>query len=87
MNLKMTIANLFPFLVMILIFYVLLIMPQQKQMKERKKMLSNLKVGDKVVTISGIFGIITYISGEEIEVKMLRSAVQNLVNTEMTKAN
>lgn len=44
------------FAVLIAIFYLLLIRPQQKQAKERKKMLSSVKSGDTVVTNSGISG-------------------------------
>ncbi len=44
------------FVVLIAIFYFLLIRPQQKQAKERKKMLSSVKSGDTVVTNSGISG-------------------------------
>lgn len=80
-------AQIFPLILMILIFYFLLIRPQQKQMKERQKMLDSLKAGDKVVTIGGIIGVITSVSGNEIEleisknvkVKALKSAVSNLL--------
>lgn len=80
-------AQIFPLILMIIIFYFLLIRPQQKQMKERQKMLDELKIGDKVVTIGGIIGIITSVSENEIEleisknvkVKALRSAVSNLI--------
>ena len=43
-------------LAMVAIFYFLLIRPQQKQEKQRKEMLSAIKVGDKVVTSGGIHG-------------------------------
>ncbi|MGC8867097.1 MAG: preprotein translocase subunit YajC [Elusimicrobiales bacterium] len=80
-------AQLFPILLMIIIFYFLLIRPQQKQMKERQRMLDNLKVGDKVLTVGGIIGTIADIKGNEIEieiaknvrVKAVKSAVSNLV--------
>ena len=44
------------FVVLIAIFYFILIRPQQKQAKERKKMLSAIKNGDTVITNSGIYG-------------------------------
>ena len=50
------------FVFMILIFYFLLIRPQQKMQKQRQEMLNNLKVDDKIVTVGGIIGIITPIS-------------------------
>ena len=41
-----------------IIFYVMLIRPQQKRAKEQSKMLNELKAGDKVTTSSGIVGIV-----------------------------
>jgi preprotein translocase subunit YajC len=52
------IATIIPFALVILIFYFLLIRPQNKKQKETDKMLKALKKGDKVVTIGGIHGII-----------------------------
>jgi preprotein translocase subunit YajC len=73
---------------MILIFYFLLIKPQQKQLKERQKMLSNLKVGDKVLTAGGIIGTISSLNNDQIEVEiaknvkvtMLKSSVTSVLN-------
>ena len=80
-------VQIFPFVFMIIIFYFLLIRPQQKQMKERQKMLDNLKVGDKVLTIGGLIGTITSVKDNEIEleisknvkVKAVKTAVSNLL--------
>jgi preprotein translocase subunit YajC len=47
-----------PLLAMGVIFYFLLIRPQQKRQKELQKMISELKTGDKVITTGGIHGII-----------------------------
>ncbi len=47
-----------PFGLVILIFYFLIIRPQNKKQKAMEKMLSALKKGDKVVTIGGIHGVI-----------------------------
>ncbi len=51
--------QLFFLVPMVVIFYVLLIRPQQTKQKELQKMISNLKTGDKVVTNGGIHGIVT----------------------------
>lgn len=80
--------NLVPVLFLIAIFYFLLIKPQQKQMKERKKMLESLKPGDRIITTGGIIGTIVQIRAEEMEVKiaenvkikMVKSAVTSLLN-------
>lgn len=52
-------------LVMVLLFYVLLIRPQQKRFNEHKEMLSALKKGDKVVTAGGLVGKIDKLAGDD----------------------
>ncbi|UFJ39015.1 preprotein translocase subunit YajC [Brevibacillus humidisoli] len=47
-----------PIIIMFVIFYFLLIRPQQKRNKERNAMLAALKKGDKVTTIGGVHGTI-----------------------------
>lgn len=50
---------LVPFLLVFVIFYLLIFRPQQKQQKQRKAMLEQLKRGDEVVTSGGIHGKVT----------------------------
>jgi preprotein translocase subunit YajC len=50
--------TLLPFLFMGVLFYFLLIRPQQKRQKQHQQLLANLNTGDKVVTSSGIHGLI-----------------------------
>ncbi|MBO8163861.1 MAG: preprotein translocase subunit YajC [Brevibacillus sp.] len=50
--------GLLPIIIMFVIFYFLLIRPQQKRNRERNAMLAALKKGDKVITIGGIHGTI-----------------------------
>jgi preprotein translocase subunit YajC len=50
--------TLLPFLFMGVLFYFLLIRPQQKRQKQHQQLLANLKTGDKVVTSGGIHGLI-----------------------------
>ena len=52
-------------LVMVALFYILLIRPQQKRFSEHKEMLGALKKGDKVVTAGGLVGKIDKLSGED----------------------
>jgi preprotein translocase subunit YajC len=47
-------ASLLPLIVLFAIFYFLVIRPQQKQAKQHKEMIANLKKGDKVITNGGI---------------------------------
>jgi preprotein translocase subunit YajC len=56
---------------MIVIFYVMLIRPQQKQAKQQAELIKGLKKGDKVVTSSGIIGVVTGIQDNAVT---LRSA-------------
>jgi preprotein translocase subunit YajC len=51
--------SLVPFVLIFVIFYFMLILPQQKRKKQADAMLASLKKGDKVVTASGIWGTIT----------------------------
>jgi len=52
------IGALLPFLFMGVLFYFLLIRPQQRRQKQHQQLLANLKTGDKVVTSGGIHGLI-----------------------------
>jgi preprotein translocase subunit YajC len=63
--------QMFPFVLMIVVFYFILIRPQQKKAKQHQELLKQIKAGDKVVTTSGIIG--TVISVKERSVS-LRSA-------------
>ena len=76
------------FVFMILIFYFLLIRPQQKMQKQRQEMLNNLKVDDKIVTVGGIIGIITEVNekgvwlevSEDVEIELKKSGIAALDN-------
>lgn len=50
---------LVPFVVIAIVFYFLIIRPQQKRAKEHNTLISSIKTGDAVVTNSGIHGIIS----------------------------
>ena len=59
-----------PIILIFVIFYFLLIRPQQKQKKEHQNLLSNLKVGDNVLTTGGIYGRITGIKDDKVTVEI-----------------
>ncbi|MDR2803246.1 MAG: preprotein translocase subunit YajC [Treponema sp.] len=77
-----------PFIIIIAIFYFLIIRPQNKKQKETQKMLSELKKGDKVVTIGGIHGTIATIKensvllkvDDNVKIEFSRSAVSSVVS-------
>ncbi len=58
-------ASLFPLILIFLVFYFLLIRPQQQKQREHQKMLASLKVNDEVVTNGGLIGRIVQI-GERV---------------------
>ena len=53
-------------IVMFVIFYFILIRPQRKKDKQVKEMLNNLKAGDRICTIGGIYGTITGLKDDTI---------------------
>jgi preprotein translocase subunit YajC len=62
--------SLVPFVLIFVIFYFLLIRPQQKKQKEQKTLLDSLKKGDKVVTTSGIWGTVTNLGKETVTLQI-----------------
>ncbi len=82
------ITSMFPLIVIFVIFYFLLIRPQQKRAKEHKLMVANLRRGDKVITSGGMLAKVTKVGeGDEVEVeiaqgvkvKMIRSTISTVM--------
>ena len=65
-----TILSLVPFVLIFVIFYFLLILPQQKRQKNVRGMLEALKKGDKVVTSSGIWGTVTNLGKQTVTLQI-----------------
>lgn len=63
-------TSFLPFVFMIIIFYFLLIRPQQKRQKEHQRLLSSLKTGDRVVTSAGIHGLIANVKDSTVLLKV-----------------
>lgn len=59
-----------PIILIFVIFYFLLIRPQQKRAKEHRALLENIKVGDVVLTTGGIYGKITGIQDNKITIEI-----------------
>jgi|TARA_B110000114_G_C15097057_1_gene402240 preprotein translocase subunit YajC len=57
-------TGILPLILIFVVFYFLLIRPQQKKLKSHKEMITNLKKGDKVVTQGGIMGTIHYVNDD-----------------------
>ncbi len=59
-----------PLVAIFVIFYFLMIRPQQRRMKEHRAMLDSVKQGDEVVTGGGLIGKVTKIKDDELEVEV-----------------
>ena len=83
-------VQMLPFLVILVLFYFLLIRPQQKKARETQEMLDALKPGDNVVTAGGIHGKIVKLQEDEVSVEVApnlkirveRSSVGRVVRAE-----
>jgi preprotein translocase subunit YajC len=84
------IAQIVPFVFIFIIFYFVLIRPGTTRQKKLQQMLDNLKVGDKIITNSGIYGTIMGFKNDRIQVRvadnvkidMARNSVSALQNPE-----
>lgn len=76
-------AQFAPLVLIFVVFYFLLIRPQQKQAKKHQEYLNNLKVGNKVITKGGIHGQVTGLTdtvvtieiAKDIRIKVSRDAI------------
>src|SRR6195256_2192281 len=74
-------GGLVPMLLIIGVFYVLLIRPQQKRQRELQQTISQLKAGDKVITTGGVIGIITTVRDTSL---LIRSADKSILEISRT---
>ena len=85
---------LFPFIILFVVFYFLLIRPQSKRAKVHRKMVEALAKGDEVVTQGGIYGKVIEVTDEaltveiadNIQVKVQRAAVASVLPKGSIKA-
>jgi len=63
------IGTIIPLILMFVLFYFLLIRPQQKRQKSVQKMQTGLKKGDKIVTIGGLHGFVDSIDESKVVIK------------------
>ena len=63
-------TSMLPIVAMIAILWFLLIRPQQKEQQKHREMVKNLKKGDEVVTVGGIYGRIMSLDQERISLKV-----------------
>ena len=83
-----------PIVLIFVIFYFLLIRPQQKRAKEHRTLLSNLRLGDQVLTSGGIYGrvtglrddVVTVEISDKVRVKVNRGNIAGVVKQDVMKA-
>jgi preprotein translocase subunit YajC len=82
-----------PFILMFVVIYFFMIRPQQKRVKQEKQFEADLKVGDKIVTKSGIHAKISELNDTTIiietmagKLKMERSAISMELSAALNKA-
>ena len=91
------ISSLLPFLLIIVVFYFLILRPQQKRQKDRAKLLEGVKKGDKIITSGGIHGTVEGMEdsavlvkiADNVKVKMDKAAIATIVGLtdQSTKKN
>jgi preprotein translocase subunit YajC len=82
-------GSFLPLILMFVVFYFLLIWPQQKKAKAHRQVLANLQKGETVVTSAGIYGTITGLTetvvtleiAEKVRIKVSRSSIAGIVKT------
>lgn len=67
-------TSLLPFILIFVVFYFLLIRPQQKRAKQHREMVASLKRNDRVVTTGGLMGVVTKASdgSDAVEVEIAK---------------
>ncbi|MDB5085752.1 MAG: yajC [Bacilli bacterium] len=68
-------TTLAPFILMFIVFYFLLIRPQQKKQRDRTSMIKAIKKGDQVVTVGGINGTVVDLLDDSISLRVAHNVI------------
>ena len=74
-------ANVLPLLLIFVIFWFLLIRPQQKRMKQHREMIGAVKKNDTAVTTGGLIGKVTRVDEAEVELEVAPNVRVRVVKT------
>lgn len=78
-------VQLFPLVLIFVVFYFLLIRPQQAKVKQQREMLAGVKRGDRVVTGGGIIGLVTKVIGDnELQVELAEGVRVRIIKQTVT---
>ncbi|WP_353274598.1 preprotein translocase subunit YajC [Wolbachia endosymbiont (group A) of Ennomos erosarius] len=88
-------TSFIPLILIFVVFYFLIMRPQQKKLKEHRKMIDQIKRGDTVITSGGIIGEVNKVDevnaqfiieiAPKVEVKILKSAISEVLSKETQK--
>jgi preprotein translocase subunit YajC len=86
-------ASFVPIILIFIIMYFLLFRPQMKRQKEQQRLIAALKTGDRVVTASGIHGLISNVKertvilkiADNVKIEVEKSAIGNVITAEVAK--
>ncbi len=78
-----------PLVLIFIVFYLLLIRPQQKKQRALQEMINNLKKGDKVITTGGMCGVVAEVKdktvllklGDNVKIEFLKNAIAGIQET------
>ena len=83
------IGTFLPFILIFVVMYFFMILPQQKRVKKEKEFETNLKVGDKIVTKSGFHGKVAELSETTIVIETMSGKLKiekSAISLEMSAA-
>ena len=89
-------VGILPWVLIFLIFYLLMIRPQQRRVKEHQAMIAAVKKGDEVITAGGIRARVTRVVDEReieaeiaqgVKVRLVRSTLSSVINPAAPAAN
>lgn len=73
--------DIFFLVLMVAVFYLIILRPQQKRAKEQKTLMESLQKGDEIVTIGGILGKVTKVEDDNVAVEIADNVVVQLSKT------
>lgn len=89
-TIKSGITSLIPIVLIFVVFYFLLIRPQEKKRRAQESLISGVKVGEEILTTAGIYGVVIKINdndnniilkvADNVELKILKSSIADITN-------
>lgn len=82
--------SVIPMVLIFVVFYFFLIRPQEKKRKQQEQLISGVKVGEEVLTNSGIFGIVRKVNdsdnfayieiAKDVQIKIMKNSITDIIN-------